>query len=494
MVAAAQALPSRLLPPQKPGQAVEACRPRLWLCTYIPHLALTAAGLDLTQPCGLQETLKGRPSLYAVSETARQAGIEVGMAPAAALALCPSLRILPRDVRLEQLALDILADAALEFSPWVSQDYPNALLLEVGSCLNLFGGAEALREKVRRTMHNAGHRSCIALAPSPSAAELLARVGREAVVQKPSELRSLLGQVPLVAVGWDGDLLKRLARTGVRTLADVWRLPRDGLARRYGIDLLRNLDALAGFDARILRRFHRAPHFASRRELPTELEKLDHFFPAVEQLASELADYLCQRDAAVSALSLSLRHYRRPASRIELSLRRASRDAVHCCRLLREKLERTPLPAPVLAIELSSAAIIPFQPQNLSLFDDEQDREHDWQATLEQLQTRLGHQALQYPVSAADHRPARAGGLGFTPVAADTVLPARPLMLLTKPRPVNPFELHCLSDSERIESGWWDGAAIRRDYRIAYDRAGRKLWVFQDLSPGGGWYCHGLFG
>ena len=493
MAATARAFAPRPLPPRRAEVTVSNRKPKLWLCAYFPDLALTAAGLDLNQACALQEADKGRPTLYAVSQPARQAGVESGMTPAAALALCPGLWIQHRDPQLEHIALDLLADAALDFSPWVSRDQPHALLLEVSTCLTLFGGNESLREQLRQALAGAGHHANLALAPSPAAAEVLARLGLETVVTQTAGLRSLLGPLPLAAVGLEANVLQRLSRTGVQTLADAWRLPRDGLTRRYGLELINRLDALAGHDSRLPRQFHRPPRFAAGRELPTELEKLDHFFPAVEQLLVNLADFLRQRDAATQAVELRLLHYRRPPTAIALSLRQASRDPQHCGRLLREKLERTPLPAPVLAVKLLSEAIVPFQPRSFSLFDDEA-REQDWQSALEQLQGRLGHQALQYPLAAAEHRPERAGILSPTPATGQVALAPRPLWLLISPKPLNPAELHFAADSECIASGWWDGAPVRRDYRIAHDRAGRKLWVFRDLKSGGGWYCHGLFG
>lgn len=493
MAATARALAPRPSPPRLAETAIAIHRPKLWLCAYFPDLALTAAGLDLSQACALQETVKGRPTLYAVSQPARQAGVEAGMTPAAALALCPGLQIQSRDPQLEHIALDLLADAALDFSPWVSRDQPQALLLEVGACLTLFGSIESLREQLHQALAGAGHHAHLALAPSPAAAEVLARLGLETVVQQPEKLRSLLGPLPLAASGLDANVLQRLSRTGAQTLADVWRLPRDGLARRYGPELIKRLDALAGHDSRLPKQFHRPPRFAAGRELPAELEKLEHFFPAVEQLLADLGDFLRRRDAAAQAVELRLLHYRRPPTAIDLSLRQASRDPLHCGRLLREKLERTQLPAPVLAVKLLSEAIVPFQPRSLSLFDDEA-REQDWHSALEQLQSRLGHQALQYPAAAAEHRPERAGSLGLDLEAVAAALPPRPLWLLTSPKPLKPAELRFAADGERIASGWWDGAPVRRDYRIAHDRAGRKLWVFRDLKPGGGWYCHGLFG
>ena len=46
---------------------------------------------------------------------------------------------------------------------------------------------------------------------------------------------------------------------------------------------------------------------------------------------------------------------------------------------------------------------------------------------------------------------------------------------------------------ERIETGWWDGKDIRRDYYIARSLSGVRWWVFQDCRHST-WYLHGLFG
>jgi protein ImuB len=45
---------------------------------------------------------------------------------------------------------------------------------------------------------------------------------------------------------------------------------------------------------------------------------------------------------------------------------------------------------------------------------------------------------------------------------------------------------------ERIESGWWDGKGVARDYYIARQMHGGKWWVFQERQTKG-WYLHGVF-
>ena len=44
---------------------------------------------------------------------------------------------------------------------------------------------------------------------------------------------------------------------------------------------------------------------------------------------------------------------------------------------------------------------------------------------------------------------------------------------------------------ERIESGWWDGKGVARDYYIARAQ-GYRWWVFQERHTKN-WYLHGVF-
>ena len=47
---------------------------------------------------------------------------------------------------------------------------------------------------------------------------------------------------------------------------------------------------------------------------------------------------------------------------------------------------------------------------------------------------------------------------------------------------------------ERIETGWWDGRDVRRDYYAAHARSGVRLWVYRERDREGGWWLHGVFG
>jgi protein ImuB len=79
---------------------------------------------------------------------------------------------------------------------------------------------------------------------------------------------------------------------------------------------------------------------------------------------------------------------------------------------------------------------------------------------------------------------------------------ASPLWLLPVPRllrqsggrPRRRGELRLVGEAQRIETGWWDGREIARDYYTAVDARGARLWVFREREPPHRWYLHGVFG
>jgi protein ImuB len=46
---------------------------------------------------------------------------------------------------------------------------------------------------------------------------------------------------------------------------------------------------------------------------------------------------------------------------------------------------------------------------------------------------------------------------------------------------------------ERLESGWWRGPSMRRDYYRIETSDGAWWWIYRDLATGQ-WYLHGMFG
>jgi protein ImuB len=101
-----------------------------------------------------------------------------------------------------------------------------------------------------------------------------------------------------------------------------------------------------------------------------------------------------------------------------------------------------------------------------------------------------------------DHRPELAFRKSLPGRAGDALCDLyRPLWLLPRPLrmradgllPKTDTPLTLLDGPERVETGWWDDFDVKRDYFVARDAAGARLWIYRNRD-GSGWFLHGMFG
>ncbi len=114
------------------------------------------------------------------------------------------------------------------------------------------------------------------------------------------------------------------AGLGCETIADVRRLPRAGLQRRCGEHLLDSLDRAFGTAPELFDWLELPPTFSARIELPDRLEHADGALFAAHRLIVQLCGWLCAKQLAVSAITLSIEHERGrqalPPTLIEIAL------------------------------------------------------------------------------------------------------------------------------------------------------------------------------
>lgn len=520
--------PSALLQPVSPTPEPppRAAKAELWCALHLPQLCLdavlcsepalrTAAAL----PVGVLDPEAGLPRLIAVNAAARAQGVQVGMSLAAALAACPQLQGRTRDRRQERLRLLALAEAALAFTPRVSLEPPDELLLELRGSLRLFGGLDVLAERVQHSAWQLGLVARLACAPTPRAALVGARGARDFRVQHEAQLVSQLAPLPISVLRWPEPACARLHSMGVRTLGELLRLPRAGLAQRFGPELLRMLDRLGGRVHEPRRAFVPSVRFRGRCEPHYELSNHAALLRYLEPLLIDLEDFLRRRQCTVMALRLRLRHRApQPATPFELRLAAPEFEAARFAALLAEHFARLVLPAPVRRIELRSGELLPIAGAGPAAGSGSLWRAgeqggmagRETPALLERLRARLGHDAVHGLCLLADPRP-EAGwrvaepALGGERQARAEAAPAgavpgrhlrRPLWLLRAPQRLGtlPTGWRLLDGPERIETGWWDGHDVARDYYLLRDADGAELWAFRDRQPPHHWFLHGVFG
>jgi len=475
----------------------------LWLAAHFPRLPLEALlpMTDDARAAGVIEANDPRRCLIACNDRAARQGIAAGMGQNAALALMPGLELHERRPAAEAALLDRLARWALRFTPVVSIEPPCALLAEVRGSFDLFGGIMALCQRARAGLQAGGLQASVALAPTPRGALWLARAGSGIAAVRADAMPGLAARLPLACLHWPVDVIETLTGLGVRNVADLVRLPRDGFARRFGPTLQDELDEGLG-RRRQPRRRHVVPErFDERLELPAEVGSTAELEPAAEWLLARLGAFLRARASGLSTLRVDLLHRQCLPTRIRLGLTRPSGHVGHLRELLRERLAQSRLPAAVTALRLRSGVLLPLSLRDAGLF--EQGRAADPEATarlLERLRARLGQDSVFGVCPVPEHRPERAwriaepGGVTPLPGHWPASRPVRPLWMLAEPQSLEGWDGVLVTGPERIETGWWDGHDVRRDYYVALTGSGVRLWIFRERPPGQNWFLHGVFG
>lgn len=438
------------------------------------------------------------------------------MTLAAAWAMLPGLEARRRDPEREALALRAAATWAAQFSPNIAIEDLSGIVLEVSGSLRLFRGRDRILAGLEQGMAALGLAACIASGPTARGAWWLARAGRPGHHDTPAALRAALERLPITALDLDARTYAMLEAIGMHAIGDVLALPRAGFARRFGPALLDALDEAVGRRPESRELFVPPEHFLGQLELPAVVEDAGALVFAFRRLFVELEGFLRARNGAAQRLELVFRHEDVPDTHLSLGLVEPAHDAAHFTLLARERFTRLELAAPVRAIALAARDLVTFEQANLVLFEDaveSSSRAVDWARLVERLRARLGGAAVHGIGMVAEHRPEYV----VTRVEPGSRIPAaetaptfgrRPLWLLARPEPLGEVEarpwmrrsattvegpLLLLAGPERIESGWWDGGDVTRDYFVAQTPDHALVWVYRDRRPPGGWFLHGLF-
>ena len=468
---------------------------------YFPTLPLDILGRASSgiEPLAILEHSGDRHyRILSCNPPAGACGVHPGMSLQASLVLAPKLICRHRRVKVELQTLQRLAAWSGRFSSRISLVVPAEILLEVSGSLSLYKGLDALLDRVQSGLAELGYQPRLAVAPYPQAASFLVRGAQQAVVVDRQDLLERLGSLPVGVLPPDVLPAQLSEALGIVTLKDLFRLPGAGLRKRVGPELPALLDRALGRCPDPRPDYQPESRFRSGLELPVPVAATEPLLFVARRLLQELAGVLEARGTGITRLQFALRHPDGKATRLGLTLVRPGRDPGHWLVLFRERLEQTLLEQEVTAITLRAGRQQPLAARNGDLFEhDERPRDADDDTgLLERLQARLGQAAVRGVMLVDDHRPERAWNSvdpGNTQ-HCDVSSRQRPLWLLPEPRSLD--RARCLSwrlrGPERIETGWWDGDDVSRDYFLAETSAGERLWIFRDRRRQS-WFLHGFF-
>ncbi len=417
--------------------------------------------------------------------------------------------------------LDALGWWALQYTPRVAW-LDEGLLFEVEACERLWGGKRALMRQIQSANPV---EAPIQQAQGATSLVALARLRLYAArVKPPADVPAALPLHTLSAAHGHLDVLERL---GCRTWGDVARLPRGGLARRFGKTLREALDVAWGVAPEQHRWLSLPDVFEQKLELPALAEGAPELMWSAHRLLGALQIWLRARQRGAIALelqwTLDLKRYNGvdlpPNQSITVRTAEPTQDMAHLRRLMSERLALTKLAAPASWLRLRTLETSPWAGASTSFLPEDNRKGDKLHELVERLSARLGPQQVVVPVAQADHRPEAMQG--WQPaLKRDRSVPLQkpdglyPSWLLREPVPLEMHgghphyrgRLRRLAGPQRLEAGWWGGKQEEgghpavRDYYIAESPDAGLVWVYRERMAApfshdatARWYLQGLY-
>src|SRR5690606_2652892 len=130
-------------------------------------------------------------------------------------------------------------------------------------------------------------------------------------------------RVPLGAVGLAEEAVAGLARLGLRHVGDSPGVPRAGLSRRFGAQVVRRLDQALGVEVEPVPPARPPLHFAVRLTLPDPIGLAEDILAAIDRLLPALCDRLRARAQGARRIRLQLFRADHSMQEIAVGLARA---------------------------------------------------------------------------------------------------------------------------------------------------------------------------
>ena len=469
-------------------------------------------------PFVLAAPVRNRVVITASSALAEQQGAFTGMAVADARAAVPELVVIDDTPGKAAQLLRLLGLGCIRYSPMVTIDLPDGLLLNISGCAHLWGGERAYLKEIVLKLRAAGFDARAAIADTPGAAWAVSRFARVSPIVPVGGQAGVLSGLPPAALRLEAEVLERLQKLGFRTIGPLLAMPATALRRRFGRELLIRIDQALGRVEEVLLPIVPPVPYVERLPCLEPIRTAVSIGIAIEKLLSALclrlqAEGKGLRKAVLKGIRLDGR-----TVQAGITTNRASHSVSHLLKLFGLQIAKI---EPALGIEL-------FVLEAPRVEDMDTVQEQLWAVDrgladtalaelLDRVAGRVGAEAIRRYLPAEHYWPERsvkvAASLREEPAVAWPER-MRPIRLLAVPESIEVMALvpdnppktftykgkrHSIIKAdgpERIGREWWQDSGEHRDYYAVEDSRGQRYWVFRSGHYDGGdarWYLHGFF-
>ena len=558
-----------VFPSASTGPAVVAVSRDAWIAGVRPGMPLAEAR-SMAQPLPVNPQAVHRRSTQNSTRPTAQNSAAPRAANLAATPIVSFHEWMPVSDRSD---LATVAEITRRYAPVVGLDsmpLPDSLILDITGCGPLFGGEAALAEFLLRDLKLAGWTARIAIADTIAAVWALTHteharpeVRRNSqmpassatrrtssrlvdTVQKydlpiqiipPDMQQQELSSLPIAASRLPLKDLQILAHLGIRSIGQLFSLPREDLPSRLSAVAVERVHQLLSLTDESIDPLPESNPVTAAWSSEYPANSFDDIRQVLQHLVENVAEQIARRRVACSVLLCDLTCASGKKVPLSAGVVKPTQSAELMFEVLSLRLETLPLAEPVSAISMAVQTVPILVSRQRDLFSStEHIRPQEELATLiARLSNRMGPQSVSTIRIQADPRPEHSIVPDPVIANADSTEPApqsehilqrltepdpdacrtigrtlpRPLRLLATPQQIAgrereerpPERIPVLGQQrqivemhgpERIQTAWWTDQPCHRDYFRAITDTGGQLWIYRDLLTGF-WFLHGLF-
>jgi len=460
---------------------------------------------------------RGRMVIDSVSIQAAQKDIHPGMVVADCKAIFPELEILKSESGQTEKVLNALAEWCIGYTPLVSIDLPDGLILDINGCAHLWGGENKYLENIKLKLRGYGYTVRIAIADTVGTAWAMARFSNHEIV-KPGMQYEVLQKLPPAALRIEAGILAKLRKLGLQRIENFMKMPPTVLRRRFGSSLSFRIAQALGSETEIIIPIKPVEPYQER------LCSMEAIATAtgISIALKKLLESLCIRFEAegMGLRNGIFRAYRVDGNiqQIEIGTSRPSRNEAHLFKLFEHKIATL---EPELGFEmfvLEAPKIELISSEQSAIWTSSSQNDKKVAELLDRIAVKTGMNAITRYLPAEHYWPERsmkqAVPLWEQPATAWRTDWMRPIHLLKLPEPVEVtatlpdyppmlfrykgkrYNVVKSDGPERIEQEWWLADGLYRDYYCVQDESGARYWLFRSGpydTDHPKWFLHGFF-
>ena len=461
----------------------------------------------------------GRMVVTAVNEAAQQQGIDAGIVVADARAIYPGLRVFDDKPELSIQLLNAVANYCIRYTPFVSIDPPDGLILDVTGCAHLWGGEVSYVKTIINRFKSFGYDVCAAMADTIGAAWAITHYGKDEFVIESNQQNVALLSLSPAALRLEQDVLELLFKLGLRQINSFISMPRSALRRRFGNHIIQRLNQALGYEDEIVYPVQPPEPYQERLPCLEPIVTATGIEIALKKLLESLCQRLQQEEKGLRSASFVCYRIDGKIEKIEIGTNRASHNTNHLFKLFALKISSI---EPALGIELfilDASKVEDLPPMQEKLWAEKcglNDRR--FSELIDRIANKIGESNIHRYLPDKHYWPERsvriASSLHEEMNTSWSIDKLRPVQLLSKPErievtaPIPDYppmlfrykgKLHKIKKAdgpERIEREWWLEEGPHRDYYSVEDEDGHRYWLFRSghyTDNNYQWFIHGFF-